>query len=215
MLDRLSFKDIPTVTLVLVAISVLTYLAWLSGMDRQIRTAFFISAYRVLPGFETLGNAMPEVMQGQVWRLVTPVFIHFSIMHIVFNMLCMLVLAGPIEKKYGKTYFILMVLVIAVVSNVAQLMYGGSYFTYGGPRFGGMSGVVYGIFGYLWMQSKFNPWSGLMIHDQEIMFIMIWFVACWLGLLGPIANMAHTVGLLGGLAWGYGHATYVNHRRKR
>ncbi len=197
MLDRISLRDIPTVTLVLVATSILTFLAMQSGFDTSI---FFISKYR--------NSGLTAVMNGEVWRLVTPIFLHFGILHIVFNMLVMLVFAGAIEKKYGKVYFIIMVLVFAIASNVGQLLYAGA-------NFGGMSGVVYGIFGYLWMQTKFNPWSGLLIHDQEIIFIMIWFVAAWFGLLGNIANMAHTIGLVGGLAWGYGHAMLVNKRPGR
>lgn len=199
MLDRVSFKDIPTVTLILVVISVLTFVAMQMGMHREVQTVFLISRYTV---------GLSEIMNGQIWRLITPIFIHYGILHILFNMLLMLVFAAPIEKKYGKVYFSIMVLLFAVTSNLGQ-------FLYSGTGFGGMSGVVYGIFGYLWMQSKFNPWSGLVIHDQEIAFIMILFVAAWTGILGNIANMAHTIGLLGGLAWGYSHAMYVNQRRKR
>ncbi|VAW77989.1 Rhomboid protease GlpG [hydrothermal vent metagenome] len=199
MLDRISLTDIPRVTLVLVATSVLTFVAMQMGRGHEVQRLFMISGYVI---------GLSEVMNGEWWRLVTPIFVHFGILHILFNMIGLLVFAGAIEKKYGKVYFILMVLVFAITSNVGQFMYSG-------PLFGGMSGVVYGIFGYLWMQSKFNPWSTLMLHDQEIGFIMILFVASWLGLLGNIANMAHTIGLLSGLAWGYGHAVYANRRRRR
>ena len=201
MLDRVSLRDIPVVTMVLMVISILTWLAYELGMGLQVRYAFFISKYVMQP-------YLIEVMNGEVWRLVTPIFIHFSIIHILFNMLCMAVFASAVERKYGTVHYIILVLVIAILSNYAQYLYGG-------PGFGGMSGVVYGIFGYLWMQSKFNPWSGLAIHNQEIMFIMAWFVLCWTGLLGPIANMAHTVGLLMGIIWGYSQALYINSNKKR
>ncbi len=199
MLDRISLTDIPRVTLVLVATSILTFAAMNLGRGHEVQSLFMMSKYVV---------GLHEVMNGELWRLVTPIFIHFGILHLLFNMIGMLAFSGAIEKKYGKVYFIAMVLVFAIASNMGQYLYSGA-------GFGGMSGVLYGIFGYLWMQSKFNPWSALMLHDQEIAFIMILFVASWLGLLGNIANMAHTIGLLSGLAWGYGHAMYANRRRGR
>ncbi|HWI58437.1 MAG TPA: rhomboid family intramembrane serine protease [Bacillota bacterium] len=66
-----------------------------------------------------------------------------------------------------------------------------------------MSGVVYGLLGYIWMRSKFDAGSGLFLHSSTVTMMLIWLVACYTGLLGPIANTAHTVGLLLGMGWGY------------
>ena len=85
---------------------------------------------------------------------------------------------------------------IAAGSNVAQ-------FYHHGPVFGGMSGVVYGLLGYVWLRGKFDPASGLFVHSSTVTMMLIWLVACYVGLLGNIANTAHLVGLLMGAAWGY------------
>jgi len=98
------------------------------------------------------------------------------------------------------------VMAIASSSNMAQ------YFV-SGPSFGGMSGVVYGLFGYVWMQSKYNPASGFILDKQIVTMMIAWFFLCLSGFAGPIANTAHGVGLLAGMAIGYVSA-FVSTRRK-
>lgn len=99
------------------------------------------------------------------------------------------------ETRLGTFQLALLVIVIGVVSNLAQ------YFV-SGPRFGGMSGVVYGLLGYVWMRGKFDPGSGLFLHPSTVMMMLLWLVFGYTGFL-PIANTVHTVGLLAGVVWGY------------
>jgi GlpG protein len=89
------------------------------------------------------------------------------------------------------------VVATGIASNVAQ------YALTGSPLFGGMSGVVYGLLGYAWMQSRFNPTFGLALHTSTVTMMLVWYVLCWTGMLGPIANWAHTAGLAMGVAWGF------------
>lgn len=89
----------------------------------------------------------------------------------------------------------MLVVVTSLLSNLAQ------YF-WSGPSFGGMSGVVYGLLAYIWVQGKFNPRAGLGLEQNIAIMMLIWFVICWMGLVGNIANMAHTVGLVSGAILG-------------
>jgi len=142
------------------------------------------------------GRDLQEVRQGQVWRLVTPIFVHFDLFHIFFNMTVLVTEGNLIEARRGTRRFGLLVLVMAVISNLAQ------YF-WSGPVFGGMSGVNFGLAGYLWMKSRFDPGAGLYMAPNQVLFLAVFLVLCVLGFLGPVANTAHFSGLATGLLLGY------------
>ncbi len=178
-------------TLGLIVICVGVFILSRFGTDERVFAALSIS------NFFLASPMLPEVRQGEIWRLVTPIFIHFDILHIFFNMLWLRDLGSMIEGRQGTRRLLVLVLVIAVVSNLAQYMFGRN------PAFGGMSGVVYGLLGYVWLRGKSDPASGLFLHPSTVTMMLIWLVACYTGLLGHVANWTHTAGLLLGMAWGY------------
>ncbi len=178
------------VSLVLIFISIGVFFLSKFGKEPEAVASLFISTRLVRDG------RLFEILHGQVWRLFTPIFIHFDILHILFNMLWLRDLGSLIEARQRSGFFILLVLTLAAVSNLAQ------YFV-AGPIFGGMSGVVYGLLGYVWMRAKFDPSSGFFVHPTTMTLMMIWLVVCYTGWLGPVANTAHSAGLILGGLWGY------------
>jgi GlpG protein len=142
-------------------------------------------------------HILPEVRHGEIWRLITPAFIHWSWMHIIFNMLWLKDLGSMIEARKGSLTLLLLVVVIAAVSNYAQ-------FLVSGPVFGGMSGVIYGLFGYVWMRGRYDPASGLRLHPTNVILMIGWFFLCLanLPIMPHIANMCHGSGLVLGMIWG-------------
>ncbi len=181
----------PPLTTSLIVLCVVLALVSGFGAKIDLLRPLFIS--------ERVDIILPEVRAGQFWRLLTPVLIHFGILHIVFNMLWLWELGGALENRLSALELATMVVVLGVASNLAQ------YF-YQGPAFGGMSGVVFGLLGYFWMQGRFNPRFGMALHKHIVIMMLGWFVICWAGLVGQIANMAHTAGLVLGIAWGYAGA---------
>ena len=69
----------------------------------------------------------------------------------------------------------------------------------------GFSGVVYGLFGLLWVGRRWQPDLRAVCSDEIVRLMLGWLVLCigltWVGLL-PVANMAHTCGLLFGTLYG-------------
>ena len=142
---------------------------------------------------------LPEVLHGEIWRLFTPIFMHENLtrnpLHLIFNMMWLYQLGSMIEARQSSVFLFIFVAVSAALSNLGQ------YFQHG-PAFYGMSGVVYALAGYVWMRGKYNPASGLFLDRQSVVMLLIWLVVCYTGMVGPIANTAHLVGLLTGMAWG-------------
>jgi GlpG protein len=152
---------------------------------------------------------LPEVAAGQVWRLITPIFIHFGLVHILFNMIMLLDLGGRVEARIGSGRYLALVVVTAVVSNLAQYYLGPfnlkdlQHLFRPSPGFGGMSGVLYGLFGYAWMRGKYDPASGLGLSPGTVVILLVWLALGLFGAVERVANGAHAAGLLVGLIIGY------------
>ncbi len=185
------------VTLLLIGVCAAVFVFSKLGEDLFYLRPFLISGTRVLPDQGLVWIPLWESLQnGEVWRLFTPMFIHFGFMHILFNMMWLLDLGSMVEQRRGSIFLFFFIAVISASSNLAQYFFGSSLF-------GGMSGVNYGLVGYIWMKGKYDPASGLGLHKNTIMMMVGWYLACLVGIIPHVANAAHTVGFAGGLAWGF------------
>ena len=184
-------------TFSLIFLCIVVFLFMKLGDDASAVTSLFYSKFQIVGNWWQRLTFAPEVRSGQVWRLVTPIFLHFSIIHILFNMMWMVDLGSMIERRQSTWLLGRLVLGLAIGSNIIQFAVTGS------PRFGGMSGVVYGLVGYIWMRGKFDPACGLFLNKQIVIMSMIWFFVCLVGLIPNVANGAHGGGLLIGMAWGW------------
>jgi GlpG protein len=180
-------------TFVLIVISVVVCIRSRFGNELEPIRGLFMTDFSSM---DLAGPSLPEIRHGQLWRLITPIFIHFGPIHILFNMLWLRDLGSMIEGRQSPWHLAILVTVIAVCSNLGQ-------FFWAGPVFGGMSGVVYGLLGYIWLRGKFDPASGLFLHPSTVTMMIIWFFACFTPIIPHVANGAHAVGLVMGMAWGY------------
>lgn len=144
-----------------------------------------------------LEASLPWV-SGEYWRFITPAFLHFGWLHLVFNSLWMWEFGRRIEQRQGSLRVIVLLLIVGTVSNLAQFLWAGS------ALFGGLSGVIYGLAGYCWLWSKLVPAQRFNMPDSlfyalvAIMLVMMTGIFGTLG-LGEIANTAHFIGLVAGL----------------
>lgn len=161
------------------------------GTNREFLRHLFICDPQGAPD-----KFLPEVFAGEVWRLFTPIFVHFGLPHVVFNLVWLHQLGCMIEARQGSGLLAALVAVIALCSNFAEY-----YFTHS-PNFGGMSGVVYGLAGYVWMRGHYDRASGVGLDPQSVTILLVWLVVCYANLVGPVANRAHLAGLIVGVVWG-------------
>ena len=135
---------------------------------------------------------LPEVARGELWRLISPALLHFGPQHFFVNMVGLFVLGSLVEDRRGTGLFLLLVVTLAITTSVAQ-------FLWSGPNFGGISGVVTGLFGYALVKSWVQPELEMRIAPEWVFLLTIYFVLC-LTMVDNIANAAHVSGLvIGGL----------------
>jgi GlpG protein len=185
-------------TLGLVALSVVVSLFSNFGANQRVIVDLLIAAPGGNPG-------LSEIQSGQLWRIWTPIFIHLGFVHLLFNMLWLFDLGNMIETRLGTAKLALLVAVIGAVSNLGQYWVSSAGGAFGG-NFGGMSGVVYGLLGYVWIRGKLDVTCGLFLHPTIVVLMIVWFFLGLSGAIEHIANTAHGVGLVMGMAWGYTEA---------
>ncbi len=139
--------------------------------------------------------------QGELWRLVSPMLVHFSWLHIVFNLLWVWEIGRRIELINGRFQLLLVVLLTSIAANVTQ------YVMSGPGLFGGMSGVVFGLLGHSLVWSRAVPERTMAVPNAIYIFMLVYLVVGFTGAidllgLGELANGAHLGGLLGGLVTG-------------
>ncbi|MGC8121018.1 rhomboid family intramembrane serine protease [Marinobacter sp. VGCF2001] len=177
-------------------------MVWLTGMGQSNLAAtlmivdprsFAWETFSTLAGrLEALSITLSG---GQLWRLLTPDFLHFSWTHIIFNAVMLWFLGSQIEWIDGRARLVALFLATSLASNLLQYLVSG-------PLFGGLSGVVYGILGYCWLSQRRLP--RFQFPPALVTFALVWMVVGFtpvpemLG-VGRMANEAHLGGFLAGL----------------
>ena len=140
---------------------------------------------------------LTQLTGWQIWRFVTPAFLHFSPLHLIFNLMWWWYLAGLIERQLGCSKLLTLLLIGAVIPNLLEYLVSG-------PDFGGLSAVVNTLVGYTWILGRRRPEGGVQLQDGIFGFMVIWLIIGFSGVLGNnLANVAHLSGLLIGLLHGW------------
>jgi len=163
---------------------------------------------------DDLDVRLASLKRGEFWRLVTPIFIHYGVMHIGFNLLMFFQFGRLIEGRYGSVWMAILILMTAVLSNFAQgvvpdAIGGSSPFYYRSgmliTSFGGLSGVVFGMFGFILVKQMTDSTSGFYLPQSTIMILLIYLVFCMTPIASEVfglhvANWAHGIGFIVGCA---------------
>lgn len=154
------------------------------------------------PPRERLDALAMLAYDGEWWRLITPAFLHFSLLHLGFNLAVVLGFGLRIERTAGSLALAFAAVSIAVCSNLVQFL--------ATPNgwFGGLSGVAYGLIGYVVARARIEPWvrawhtpPALVISLATFLVLMTTGLTELFGLY--IANAAHWAGLVFGALVGW------------
>lgn len=147
--------------------------------------------------FIPLGDSLAR---GEIWRLLTPAFLHFGIFHVLFNSLWIWDLGRRLENLLGHWHFLLFFVITGVAANAAEFIWSGH------ANFGGMSGVVYALVGFIAVRQRLAPHPIVAVPRALIGFMLFWLVLCMSGVVdyfiaGSVANAAHLGGLVAGVLY--------------
>lgn len=173
----------PVVSYVILAVTVIVYVLQMGSE--------FLLGYD-LPAI--LGMKINEyILAGQLWRLVTPMFLHGSILHIGFNMYALVIIGLPLEKRFGHVRFLLLYLSGAFAGNVF------SFLLTDNPSLGASTA----IFGLLGAEAVFlyrhRELFGRQARAALMNIAQVAVINFLIGLSPGIDNWGHLGGLFGGL----------------
>ena len=152
------------------------------------------------------GDPFQAIKRGEVWRLVTPMFLHGNTFHLAFNMLWVFFLGSAIERLHGSLFLGLLVLVTGLAGTLLQVMLpppealpAALVGLAGTPFAIGASGAVYGLFGFLWIRPMVDPSYPIRMVPMNVALMLGWLVFCMTPAMTGIANGAHLGGLIAGM----------------
>lgn len=196
-----AFLRAPLTLVLIITCIILAFAAPLASMNETARALLYPDF-----SFGTRMIVLDTVLENftflQLLKMISPILLHGGLLHLAFNMLWLWEFGRRIEAVQASWALLLLIVSIALMSNTAQFLYGGSIF------FGGMSGVVYGLFAYIWMWQMFDPRKGMALPGALIFFLLFFLIVFTIIDLDFIADEAHIGGLLTGVVYGALTATF-------
>lgn len=196
------------VTIGVLVAAVCVWIVTQAGADLTVAWPLFLTT-------APAGAGLPEVASGQVWRLVTPVFVHFGFLHLFGNGSMWWALAARVEWRKGGWWLAGFIVVAAALSNVAEIGWRAWHAPADLALVGGLSGVLYGLFGFTWIKGRLDPLDELEIPEQTWWMMIGWLLLCMTGTVGPVANVAHVAGLAVGAAGAVVDVAWFRFRKGR
>ncbi len=150
-----------------------------------------------------------RVWSGQIWRPLTATFPHVDPLHLIFNLYWTWLFGTRIEQVYGSARTAGLFAFLAAGSSLAEYDFGGQGV--------GLSGVGYGLFGFLWVLSHRDRRFWGLVDNRTVALFLGWFVLCVVLTVRDvwhIGNVAHGAGLILGLLAGWAVARHYHVRAR-
>lgn len=144
-------------------------------------------------------NTVPfiSIRKGEVWRILTPAILHANIGHLAMNMMGLFFLGTAIERIHGARWLAVLLFGTALISSLVQVFWPPSLG--GGVLFVGASGVTYGLFGFILIRPRFDPFYPVRVPPMFQLVGLGFIILGVLNVVPGIANGGHVGGLAAGM----------------
>lgn len=146
--------------------------------------------------FERLAGVNLYIMEGELWRLVTPMFLHSGFPHLLFNSFSLILFGPGLEHILGRNRFIILYLSTGILANLATLILKPLTYTHVGS-----SGAIFGLFG-IYLAMIFFRKEMLSRENSQMVIVMVIIGVIMTFLNANVNVTAHIFGLLSGLILG-------------
>lgn len=144
-------------------------------------------------GLKIGASWLPLVKAGQVWRLVSAIFVHWSLVHLLLNMYTLFIIGTQIETFLGKIKYLIIFLVGGICGSLLSCVVNGA-----GVASAGASGAIFGLFGALiYFGYHYRTYLGNVVRTQLIPLLIFNLAIGFIPGMG-IDSFAHIGGLIGG-----------------
>lgn len=181
------------ITICIIGLTLLIAIVTSLGSDLSV---YSVLLYPLIDTSSLLGSLGELRSVLMLTKTVTPMFLHFGELHLVFNMLWMWYFGKQLEQILPAWLFLSSIILISFTSNTVQ------YLVSGYNNFGGMSGVIYGLVGFSWIFSKIQFKKNMVISNNLFIFFIVSLVVMEVFASSRIATAAHVGGLVSGLILG-------------
>ncbi len=180
-LESVFKSKVPYITYFLIAVNIIFYVVpMLLGSDVY---QYIIDAYCIHG---------PSIRAGQYYRLLTGIFLHGSIVHLLFNCYALYVLGGQIESFFGKFKYIIIYLFSGLTGSLLSITLSGNVGSIGA------SGAIFGLMGsLLYFGYHYRVYLGNVIKSQIVPLILLNLAIGFIS--SGIDNWGHIGGLIGGI----------------
>ncbi len=136
---------------------------------------------------EPAAQGHEDVSRGELWRVITPMFLHFGPLHLAFSLFALFQLGWLFESQGRSVHLAIVLFGAGIVGNIAQ------YCCDGWPLFGGMSGATFGLVAFAWVRMHRYPNEGLRVANESVLLVLLLIVIGFVGGLDGLIDEASNI----------------------
>jgi rhomboid protease GluP len=160
---------------------------------------FLATSLPIFPGsmiFSLLAGVNLYIMEGEIWRLATPIIVHSGFAHLLFNSFSLVLFGPALERMLGKPKFLAVYLISGIAANIATLLLEPPAYVHVGS-----SGAIFGLFGFYISMAMYQ--KHMLSRESSQTILTIAAISVMMTFIQPNINItAHIFGLISGFLIG-------------